>query len=112
MKNERRLRDSKHPHWDMYDSIFLKNKSPLSSSSSKAVEAVAYTRAWEDEHHQFQNTLLQLKECASGKCKKVELNRGEYKTCSKCRSVWYCSRECQAADWKRHKVTDCEPTSG
>lgn len=27
--------------------------------------------------------------------------------CSKCRDVFYCSRECQLADWKRHKI-DCE----
>ena len=25
------------------------------------------------------------------------------KQCSKCRRVWYCSRECQVADWKTHK---------
>lgn len=23
--------------------------------------------------------------------------------CSKCKSVWYCSRECQLKDWKAHK---------
>lgn len=25
------------------------------------------------------------------------------KQCSKCRRVWYCSRECQVTDWKTHK---------
>ena len=25
------------------------------------------------------------------------------KQCSKCRRVWYCSRECQVSDWKTHK---------
>ena len=24
--------------------------------------------------------------------------------CSQCKSVWYCSAECQKADWKQHKV--------
>jgi hypothetical protein len=29
------------------------------------------------------------------------------KKCSGCRTVWYCSSECQNADWKRHKA-DCK----
>ena len=27
------------------------------------------------------------------------------KRCSKCKSVWYCSRECQVQNWKDHKAT-------
>jgi hypothetical protein len=27
-----------------------------------------------------------------------------FKRCSKCKEVWYCSRECQVGDWGVHKV--------
>lgn len=27
------------------------------------------------------------------------------KRCSKCKQVWYCSRDCQLSDWKVHKPT-------
>jgi len=27
--------------------------------------------------------------------------------CAKCKSVFYCSRDCQQEDWKRHKKEDC-----
>lgn len=37
------------------------------------------------------------------KCKKCE--KAAYKRCSKCKSVWYCSRECQVGDWPTHKPT-------
>ncbi|KAK6204043.1 hypothetical protein LQW54_008504 [Pestalotiopsis sp. IQ-011] len=39
-------------------------------------------------------------ECA--KCKKAS---DDLKTCAKCRSISYCSRDCQKDDWKVHKKT-------
>lgn len=47
------------------------------------------------------------------KCNKmehdVEFQKGLMK-CSRCKSAFYCSRECQVADWKRHKKI-CLPVS-
>ena len=33
-----------------------------------------------------------------GKCQKEA-----FKRCSKCKSIWYCSRECQVSHWPEHK---------
>ena len=33
-------------------------------------------------------------------------NKGPTKNCSRCKLVYYCSRDCQKKDWKTHK-TDC-----
>ena len=35
-------------------------------------------------------------------CKKC--NKSNSRTCSNCKKVHYCSKECQASDWKIHKV--------
>ena len=62
-----------------------------------------------DADQRFQ-AISQLKVCASESCKQVELtnnDKGKFKTCARCRNVWYCSPECQKADWKRHKVSEC-----
>lgn len=32
------------------------------------------------------------------------VERSKASTCSRCRQAFYCSRECQVADWKRHKI--------
>jgi hypothetical protein len=42
---------------------------------------------------------------ACGHCGKVQ---SENMACSKCKAVYYCSKECQRADWKEHKIK-CKP---
>ena len=44
-----------------------------------------------------------LKHCALPSCDKQEVTVQQYKFCSACRSVWYCSAEHGALHWKEHK---------
>lgn len=37
------------------------------------------------------------------RCNKTESVIGEYKSCSRCEVIIYCSRKCQKDDWKTHK---------
>ena len=48
-----------------------------------------------------------LRECAWPSCDKVERMVREFKQCSGCRSVWYCSPEHHTLDWGAHK-RDCQ----
>ncbi|KAI0042787.1 hypothetical protein FA95DRAFT_531147 [Auriscalpium vulgare] len=52
--------------------------------------------------------------CANPKCLAVRM-RGqsreelELKVCTGCHATYYCSHDCQRADWKRHKKEPCIP---
>ena len=50
-----------------------------------------------------------LKRCALPSCDKQEATVQQYKFCSACRSVWYCSAEHGTLHWKEHKPT-CRAT--
>ncbi|KAF9126515.1 hypothetical protein BGX30_015218, partial [Mortierella sp. GBA39] len=43
-----------------------------------------------------------VKECANLNCRMLET--APHKRCAKCKNAWYCSKECQIANWTSHKV--------
>lgn len=44
-----------------------------------------------------------LKKCENRNCENFESHPRQFPTCSRCSWAAYCSRDCQASDWKRHK---------
>jgi hypothetical protein len=62
-----------------------------------------------DDKNRFSKLLCELQfACSCVKCgslcKNCFKNAKSLKVCSKCKSVQYCSRDCQVDDWKTHKV--------
>jgi hypothetical protein len=45
--------------------------------------------------------------CANRMCSLKEMERNKMLYCTRCRGAYYCSRDCQKADWARHK-DQCE----
>ncbi|RHZ82289.1 hypothetical protein Glove_110g136 [Diversispora epigaea] len=64
---------------------------------------------WNDEKDESIKNIDDItndsRECKN--CKKVFNIKSGGGTCSKCKSVFYCSKICQNQDWKRHKKQDC-----
>ena len=67
----------------------------IEKAQKRQEEAMAKRRADIAEHG--------LKECALPSCDKREASVQQYKFCSACRSVWYCSAEHGALHWAEHK---------
>ncbi|MCO5552850.1 hypothetical protein L7F22_006368 [Adiantum nelumboides] len=55
--------------------------------------------------------VLGLRLCSHASCGRPEMRKHEFRRCSACGTVNYCSRACQALDWKlRHKY-HCRPVA-
>ncbi|KAK1422389.1 hypothetical protein QVD17_25478 [Tagetes erecta] len=51
----------------------------------------------------------ELRMCSYDKCGRPETRKNEFRRCSGCGKVNYCSRGCQAHDWRVHHKTECAP---
>ena len=58
-----------------------------------------------DEAYEEVKSIPKMGVCFNQHCAhpKRSVERSKLRCCSRCRSVTYCSRECQAADWSEHK---------
>ncbi|MCL7034907.1 hypothetical protein MKW94_015503 [Papaver nudicaule] len=52
---------------------------------------------------------LGLRLCSHADCGRPETRKHEFRRCSVCGAVNYCSRACQALDWKLRHQADCAP---
>jgi hypothetical protein len=59
-----------------------------------------------DHQQSMQNGSL-LRQCARPGCGKPEEARGDFKSCSACKSASYCGAECQRAHWKGAHKAEC-----
>ena len=44
------------------------------------------------------------KKCYYSNCNNIEIKRGQFKVCEKCKKQYYCCKKCQISDWKYHKL--------
>jgi len=45
-----------------------------------------------------------LNKCCQPGCEKKEQTLNQFKLCSRCKKVCYCTLECQRKAWRKHKV--------
>ena len=93
---------SKHLH-NSHDQIPGFNVAPAAFFWLRKSRDMGYNLAWE-----------RLKEWESygqrycANCSKEAKAGEKFKQCSKCRSQWYCSKECQVEAWKAGHKKDCK----
>lgn len=64
---------------------------------------------WFSGHPDANNPGSGLRLCSHTGCGRPETRRHEFRRCSVCGKVNYCSRACQALDWKLRHKAECAP---
>lgn len=74
--------------------------------ASRGVQATAKKSSGTDEAAGAEG---ELRLCSHLRCGRKETRRHEFRRCSVCGAANYCSRACQALDWKRAHKVQCVP---
>ena len=91
-------------HWDIPYTELLTRVDEWNSALAKYCDDMGLLG--DDEERQSIvdiHTASPLAPCANPLCTNMETFVKEFRACSGCRRVRYCSRECQASNWKVHK---------
>jgi hypothetical protein len=90
------------PNWPKLDDTYNADEHTLVNFFRRRIPCCCLGEKYEDV-----KSITKMGHCYNVQCsipdKKVERSTAKY--CSRCRNVSYCSRECQVADWSRHKPT-------
>lgn len=79
------------------------------AQDEKTQAATRLVEAFRQGLHTAQPSLL--RHCSRSGCAKAEKHALEFQTCSRCKQAFYCSRDCQSADWKRTHKRVCKTAS-
>ena len=90
------------PTGDILDAVIAGKDGPINEEAkSSLVRLQSLARLSNDNYDTMRSAKLKI--CRH--CDKIETRDGAIKLmkCQRCKETYYCSRECQVADWKRHK---------
>jgi hypothetical protein len=94
------------PTGDILDAVLAGKDGPI---NEKAKSALARLQSLAQlSNYGSECVTNDIKAC--GHCEKPETH-GNLMKCQRCKAIYYCSKECQVADWKIHKRT-CKAISG
>ena len=57
----------------------------------------------ENSQNSFEEKFTNIVPSAPPSCNKPNCLKQATNRCGRCQLIWYCSRECQGIDWKKHK---------
>jgi hypothetical protein len=92
-------------HWRLSKVVLLQHTKEWNKALEKYCDDMGLTGA-EREAVVQKHTANPCAPCSNPSCNKWETEPKEFKTCSRCKAVAYCSSDCQKKDWKtQHKST-------
>ena len=101
------LKHQANPNWPKLHELTISDLHTLVKFFRHRIPCSCLDEKYEEVKHITKKGFCYNSECKFSIVKGEGVERSKAKYCSRCRNVTYCSRECQVADWSRHKP-DCE----
>jgi hypothetical protein len=96
-------------HWRLTKAELLQRTKLWNEALTKYCDDMCLTGA-EREAVIQRHTANQCAPCSNPSCNNWEKEPKEFKACSRCKAVAYCSRDCQKKDWKAQHKSTCVTT--
>jgi hypothetical protein len=96
-------------HWQLDKVELLQRTKEWNEALEKYCNDMGLTGA-EREAVSKKHTANPCAPCANIACSKRETEAKGFKACSRCKTVAYCSRDCQKKDWKAQHKSFCLAT--
>jgi hypothetical protein len=96
-------------HWRLTKVELLQRTKEWNEALEKYCDDLGLTGA-EREAVVQKHTANPCAPCSNPSCSKWETKAKEFKSCSGCKAVAYCSRDCQKKDWKAQHKSKCVAT--
>jgi hypothetical protein len=98
------------PTGDILDAVIAGKDGPINEKAKSGLARLQSLARLSNDNYGSECNVI--KTCR--RCEKLETQMGNSKLmkCQRCKITYYCSKECQAADWKSHKIMCKEMASG
>jgi hypothetical protein len=96
-------------HWQLDKVELLQRTKEWNEALEKYCDDMALTGV-ERKAVVLRHTASSCAPCSNPSCEKWETEAKEFKSCSACKGVAYCSRDCQKKDWKAQHKAACVAT--
>jgi hypothetical protein len=97
---------------DILDAVMAGKDGPINEKAKSALSRLQSLARLSNSNDSNDYKRVMLNKC--NHCDKFEtlMNSAKLMKCKRCKATYYCSKECQVADWKSHKKTCHDDGSG
>jgi hypothetical protein len=86
---------------DILDAVIAGKDGPINEKAKSSLAKLQSLARLSNDN--YDSKYANLKMCRHCDKDETQMDGAKLMTCQRCKSVYYCSRECQVADWKSHK---------